>query len=314
MKLLVFSTEDDPSPRAGVLADSVVVDLSGVVAQQRIAGRTAPNPTADVLTVLNRTPALSDEITGYIEDVVSSGGGIAENEITYLPPVHNPGKFLCVGKNNQRHLVELQERKLLTEVPREPTGFIKLNGVLSGHGAEVARPAGITTLDYEPELAFVISRRAHGIRASEAMAHVGAVTLFNDLTAREVQRREVEAGTRFWTAKNMPGFAPLGPVLVPLNEIGDPHQLVIVCRVNGEERLRFQPSEQIYGIPQVLEHFTRYVPFEPGDIISLGAPAGTAIGQDDPSKFFLVPGDVVEIHCDQIGTLATRIIEDPRGS
>jgi len=101
---------------------------------------------------------------------------------------------------------------------------------------------------------------------------------------------------------------------VPLNEIGDPHQLVIVCRVNGEERLRFQPSEQIYGIPQVLEHFTRYVPFEPGDIISLGAPAGTAIGQDDPSKFFLVPGDVVEIHCDQIGTLATRIIEDPRGS
>ena len=105
----------------------------------------------------------------------------------------------------------------------------------------------------------MISRRAHGIAAGDAMAHVGAVTLFNDLTAREVQRREVEAGTRFWTAKNMPGFAPLGPVLVPLDEIGDPHTLTIVCRVNGEERLRFQPSEQIYGIPEVLEHFARYV-------------------------------------------------------
>lgn len=157
----------------------------------------------------------------------------------------------------------------------------------------------------------MISRRAHGIAAGDAMAHVGAVTLFNDLTAREVQRREVEAGTRFWTAKNMPGFAPLGPVLVPLDEIGDPHTLTIVCRVNGEERLRFQPSEQIYGIPEVLEHFARYVPFEPGDVMSLGAPAGTAIGQNDPSKFFLVPGDVVEVHCDQIGTLATHIV-DPK--
>ena len=94
MKLLVFSTADDPTPRAGVLAGSVVVDLSGVVAQQQIAGKTAPNPTADVLGVLNRTGALNDEITGYIEDVVDSGGGIAENEITYLPPVHDPGKFL----------------------------------------------------------------------------------------------------------------------------------------------------------------------------------------------------------------------------
>ncbi|MDA0260619.1 MAG: fumarylacetoacetate hydrolase family protein, partial [Proteobacteria bacterium] len=184
-----------------------------------------------------------------------------------------------------------------------------LAAVLTGHRAEVVRPAGITTLDYEPELAFVIHRRAHGIRASEAMDYVGAVMLFNDMTAREIQQREVKAGTRFWTAKNMPGFGPLGPVLVSLDEIGDPHDLTIVCRVNGAERLRFQPNEQIYRIPAVLEHFSRYVPFEPGDLMSLGAPAGTAIGQDDPTKFFLVPGDIVEIHCDQIGTLATRIIE-----
>ena len=265
-----------------------------------------------MLAVLNRSTALSDDIAARVERAYKDGDGVAIDDVTFLPPLPDPGKFLCVGKNNQRHLVELQERQLLTEVPREPTGFIKLNAALSGHGAEVARPAGITTLDYEPELAFVISRRAHGIRASEAMSHVGAVTLFNDLTAREIQQREVAAGTRFWTAKNMPGFAPLGPVLVPLDEIGDPHQLTIECRVNGEERLRFQPAEQIYGIPEVLEHFTQYVPFEPGDVMSLGAPAGTAIGQDDPSKFFLIPGDVVEIHCDQIGTLATRIVDDPR--
>ena len=307
MKFLCFLGGSAPTPRIGVLADSLVVDLTDLLARRR-PDDAGIDQAADMIAVLNADSDFRGDIAAHVEDTLTKGGGVAEDEVRYLPPL-TPGKFLCVGKNNQRHLVELQERKLLTEIPREPTGFIKLGEVLSGHRASVTRPAGITTLDYEPELAFVISRRAHGIAAADAMAHVGAVTLLNDMTAREIQQREVAAGTRFWTAKNMPGFGPLGPVLVPLDDISDPHDLTIVCRVNGEERLRFQPHEQIYGIPAVLEHFSRYVPFEPGDVMSLGAPAGTAIGQDNPDAFFLVPGDVVEIHCDEIGTLATHIVD-----
>ncbi len=304
MKILTFTTAHDPTPRVGVLEDSQVVDVSPFLEEHAAL----TDPTTTILLLLNASTDLRTAITGWVAKILGNGGGIAESSVIYLPALLNPGKFLCVGKNNKRHLVELRERQLLTEQPSEPTGFITVNAALSGHRAKVARPTDISTLDYEPELAFVIAQTAHGTSEDEAMGCVGAITLFNDLTAREVQQREVAAGTRFWTAKNMPGFAPLGPVLIPLDEIGDPHALTLICRVNGEERLRFQPSEQIYGISEVIAHFSRYVPLLPGDVMSLGAPAGTAIGQSDPSAFYLEPGDVVDVHCAEIGTLTTHIV------
>ena len=287
-----------------MLEDSQVVDVSPFLEEHAAL----TDPTTTILVLLNSSNDLRAAISRWVAEILADGGGVAEASVRYLPALPNPGKFLCVGKNNERHLVELRERQLLTEQPREPTGFITVNAALSGHRAKVARPADISTLDYEPELAFVIAKTAHGTSEDEALGRVGAITLFNDLTAREVQQREVAAGTRFWTAKNMPGFAPLGPVLIPLDEIDDPHSLTLICRVNGEERLRFQPREQIYSISEVIAHFSRYVPLLPGDVMSLGAPAGTAIGQNDPSAFYLEPGDVVEVHCDEIGTLATHIV------
>ena len=87
-----------------------------------------------------------------------------EREIRYLPPVPDADKFLCAGKNYRTHLEELKRSDLLTETPQEPTGFIKLNSALSGHNARIARPEGIVSLDYEPELVFVIGKRALGAK------------------------------------------------------------------------------------------------------------------------------------------------------
>ena len=115
--------------------------------------------------------------------------------VKFLPPIPDPSKFFCVGKNNKKHREELAANKMLTEVPNEPTGFIKLVSTMSGDGDEVVKPADITTLDYEPELCYVIGKRAHGVRKADAMDYIAGFTLMNDVSAREIQKREVASGT-----------------------------------------------------------------------------------------------------------------------
>jgi 2-keto-4-pentenoate hydratase/2-oxohepta-3-ene-1,7-dioic acid hydratase in catechol pathway len=230
------------------------------------------------------------------------------NEVELLPPIVNPPKIFCVGKNSRAHREELTRQGMLKEDPQEPTGFVKLVSTMVGEGAAVRRPEGITSLDYEPELAFVVSRPAYQVARADALSFIGGITLLNDLTARAVQRQEVASGTRFWTAKNMPGFCPVGPVVIPLWEILDPYDLWLTCTVNGEKRLRVNTNEHIFRIDQIIEHFTRWVRFEPGDVISTGAPRGTAISHPNAADLYLKPGDSCVAGLEGLMELTTRII------
>ena len=234
---------------------------------------------------------------------------ISPKTITYLPPITDAEKFLCVGKNYRKHLEELKRTNLIKEIPQEPTSFIKLNSCLSGHEAKVARPKGITRLDYEPELVFVMGKRALGAKKSEAMDYVAGVTILNDLTCRDLQLREVASGSRFWTGKNIPGFGPLGPEIVTMDEIPDVYDLWMTCSVNGQERMRVNTQDQIWKISDILEHFSRFIPIEAGDMFSTGAPGGVAVGKENAEELYLKPGDVVECSIDGISTLRTTIIE-----
>ena len=234
---------------------------------------------------------------------------LAAKTITYLPPITDADKFLCVGKNYRTHLEELKRTNLIKEIPQEPTSFIKLNSCLSGHNATVVRPRGITRLDYEPELVFVIGKRALGAKKSEAMDYVAGVTILNDLTCRDLQLREVASGSRFWTGKNIPGFGPLGPEIVTIDEIPDPYDLWMTCSVNGQERMRVNTQDQIWKISDILEHFSRFIPIEAGDMFSTGAPGGVAVGKENADDLYLKPGDVVECAIDGISTLRTTITE-----
>ncbi|MEY3763273.1 MAG: hypothetical protein RL281_1878, partial [Pseudomonadota bacterium] len=148
-----------------------------------------------------------------------------------------------------------------------------------GHQAKVKKPEGIVRLDYEPELVFVIGKRALGVKKADAFDHVVGVTILNDLTCRDLQQREVASGSRFWTAKNIPGFGPLGPEIITMDEIPDPYNLWMTCSVNGEERMRVNTSDQIWKLPDIIEHFSQYIPIEPGDMFSTGAPGGVAVGK-----------------------------------
>jgi 2-keto-4-pentenoate hydratase/2-oxohepta-3-ene-1,7-dioic acid hydratase in catechol pathway len=195
-------------------------------------------------------------------------------------------------------------------MPEEVTGFVKITSCLVGHDARVAKPAAVEHLDYEPELVFVIGKRAFGVKADDddAMDYAVGVTLLNDLTDRDMQKREVASGSRFWTSKNAPGFGPLGPEIVTMDEIEDPYDLWITCAVNGEERMRVNTRDQIWKLPQILEHFSRTMPIEPGDMFSTGAPGGVAVGKPNAEALFLKPGDVVECAIEGLTTLRTTIV------
>lgn len=310
MKLGFASTAHSSTPRlvAG-LDGGKVVDLQALAAERNddlAASGHLASPKAAIAAgpdTLSRIRELLENLDGAAERTV-----VAERDLIFLPPVPDPEKFLCVGKNYRAHLDELVRTDLIREIPNEPTGFIKLNSVLVGQDAEVERPRDIVMFDYEPELAFVIGRPAYRVSKQDAMAHVAGITLFNDLTAREIQKREVASGTRFWTAKNMPGFGPIGPYVATLDEVDDVNDVLIGCRVNGSERLRFSTSGQINKIPDIVEHFSRFMPLKPGDIFATGSAAGTAFSQPNAEELFLKPGDLVEIGIEGLMSLRTRIV------
>jgi 2-keto-4-pentenoate hydratase/2-oxohepta-3-ene-1,7-dioic acid hydratase in catechol pathway len=262
--------------------------------------------------LLQRGPDALAKIAGNLAGL--PGPRHALQDVRFLPPVPDPHKFLCVGKNYRSHLDELKRTNLIKEMPAEPTGFIKLNDCLTGHEAEVVRPATVTHLDYEPELVFVIGKPAYQVSEKDAFAHVAGITILNDLTCRDTQKREVASGSRFWTAKNAPGFGPLGPYIITMDEIRDPYDIWVTCSVNGEQRMRVNTCEQIWRLPRIIEHFSRLVPLMPGDMFSTGAPGGVAVGKPNAEDLFLKPGDVVECAFENPAMVLRNTIVAPEAS
>jgi len=306
MRLATFIDRSRNSgPRFGVVRNDRVIDiLAAADTLQR------PVPAASVKAALTTGPQTLKALNELADAADARRLSTPVSGVKFLPPIPDPSKFFCVGKNTKKHREELLANKMLTEIPNEPTGFIKLVDTLSGDGDEVAKPADITTLDYEPELCYVIGKRAHRVPLSAAMDYVAGFTLTNDVSAREIQKREVASGSRFWTAKNMPGFAPTGPYVLTMDEVPDTANLWVTCDVNGERRLRSNTGDYLYQIAEVLAHFSRYVVFQPGDLIAMGAPSGVAVGQPNAAELYLKPGDDMAIAFEGIMSLRTRIVAE----
>jgi 5-carboxymethyl-2-hydroxymuconate isomerase len=291
IRLASFLSPGDVRPRLGAVEGEEMRDLTA-----------AHGPDWDMLRALLLPIAELRALVAAAEVRLPIG------QCHLLPPIPTPGKIFCVGKNSKVHRAELVREGMLKEDPQEPTGFVKLVETLVGDQARVVRPEGITTFDYEPELAFIVTRRAHRVPRERAREHVGAITVLNDLTAREIQKQEVVSGTKFWTSKNMPGFCPVGPYAVPMAEIADPYDLWLTCEVNGQQRLRVNTDEYIHRIEGIIAHFTRFMPFEAGDIIATGAPRGTAIGHANAAELYLKPGDVCVAGLEGVMRITTRIV------
>ncbi|HUR60462.1 MAG TPA: fumarylacetoacetate hydrolase family protein [Opitutaceae bacterium] len=307
MRLVTFTTATT-APRIGVRVGHRVLDIE---AASRVDGEPLPSSMKALLREgrgkLSRVQALAKAAQSQAGRF--SGAMFEERAIRFLPPVPDPDKFMCVGKNYRAHLEELKKHDLIKEMPEEVTGFVKLNSSLVGHEAKIVKPAAVAHLDYEPELVFVIGRRALGVSPDDdPWDYVAGVTVLNDLTDRDMQKREVASGSRFWTSKNAPGFGPVGPEIVTIDEIADPYDLWMTCSVNGEERMRVNTRDQIWKMNDILAHFSRTIPLEPGDMFSTGAPGGVAVGRPNAESLYLQPGDVVECSIEGITTLRNTIV------
>jgi 2-keto-4-pentenoate hydratase/2-oxohepta-3-ene-1,7-dioic acid hydratase in catechol pathway len=287
VRLSTFTLRSQPqTPRIGVLQDGRMLDVTSLVT-------TEPGRPASMKSLLAQGPEALQRLARQI-DSQGERSAYTLAEIRFLPPVPDANKFLCVGKNYRTHLEELKRTDLIKELPQEPTGFVKLNDCLAGHDEDVVRPPTVTHLDYEPELVFVIGKPAYQVKGDDAFSYVAGITILNDLTCRDTQKREVASGSRFWTAKNAPGFGPLGPCIITMDEVRDPYDIWVTCSVNGQERMRVNTADQIWKLPRIIEHFSRLVPLMPGDMFSTGAPGGVAVGKPNAEELFLKPGDVVE--------------------
>jgi 2-keto-4-pentenoate hydratase/2-oxohepta-3-ene-1,7-dioic acid hydratase in catechol pathway len=317
MKLATFVVRERPvEARIGVLLDGSVLDVADAL---RIAPAGALDRVRSMRELLAAGTVAMEAMRMLHASAVADPHQFAPalravETLHWLPPISDADKFLCVGKNYRSHLEELKRTDLIKEMPGEPTAFVKLNSCLTGHDTDVVRPSTVTHLDYEPELVFVIGKEAFEAKGDDAFDYVAGITILNDLTCRDTQKREVASGSRFWTAKNAPGFGPLGPCIITMDEVGDPYDIWVTCSVNGEQRMRVNTSEQIWKLPRIIEHFSRLVPLQPGDMFSTGAPGGVAVGKANAEALFLKPGDVVECAFENPAmVLRNRIAAPPTG-
>src|SRR6058998_3015484 len=226
------------------------------------------------------------------------------DKVTVLPPIARPTKIICMGGNFSDHLQEGS-----TSLPPFPISFLKSPTSLVGHRAPVISPRRVKLLDYEVELAAVIGRRCKDVSRKEALDYVADFSVFNDISARDIQFAEMKRG--FCNlGKNFASFAPMGPVLVTPDQAGDPDDLGMELRVNGQTRQLSSTKNMVFKMRELVEFFS-CMTLEPGDIITSGTPSGVAIyRKPDKTPFLLHPGDFVEAKIDTLGRLQNTIVQD----
>lgn len=227
-------------------------------------------------------------------------------QICVLAPIPRPARNVyCVGLNYLKHFAEgVKERGVDAKPAEYPEFFTKPPAAVVGPDAVFPLDGEVTEkLDYEVELALVIGRRGRNIRTGEAYSHVFGYTLANDISARDVQRRH---GGQWFKGKAFDNSCPMGPVIIPHADVGDPHNLDIRLRVNGELRQHANTGEMSWRVPDILFWLSRGTTLEPGDIVLTGTPQGVGHRMDPP--VFLKAGDIVEAELEHVGLLRTRIV------
>lgn len=217
-----------------------------------------------------------------------------------------PKKFFHTAGNFREHANEGERSGWVAPILPWIVFFQNVDAII-GPDDPVVYPEHLTReLDYELELAVVIRKGGKHFGPEEAWDYVGGYVIFNDITARDIQRREMESKV-FTFCKSIDTFSPLGPWIVTPDEIPDPHNLRMELRVNGQVRQHSSTSHMWVTIPQVIAHYSP-MGYSAGDVLSLGTVSGVAAFRDDPKAYYLKPGDVVEAEIEGIGVLRNRII------
>jgi 2,4-didehydro-3-deoxy-L-rhamnonate hydrolase len=210
--------------------------------------------------------------------------------------ISRPGKIVCVGLN---YLDHAQEGGM--DLPKAPLLFSKWPNTLIGDGEPIVLPPEAQEVDYEAELGVVIGTTARRVSDADALDHVAGYICLNDVSARDMQ-----FGDGQWTrGKSLDTFCPVGPRLVPREEIDDPQQLGIRCILNGEAVQDSSTAQMIFSVAEIIAYVSQVITLEPGDLLATGTPAGVGVFRDP--KVLLEDGDEVSIEIDGLGTLTNPV-------
>jgi len=227
------------------------------------------------------------------------------SEVTLKAPII-PKKFFHTAGNFREHHEEATKAGFSHPVMPWIVFFQNVDAII-GHEEPVIYPEHLTQeLDYELELAVVLKTGGKHFTPEEAASHIGGYVIFNDITARDIQRREMKSGV-FSFCKGIDTFCPLGPWIVTADEIPDAHNLAMELRVNGESRQRSHSSKMSVKIPEILSHYSP-MGYSAGDVISTGTVSGVAAFSGDPKAWYLKAGDVMECEIEKIGVLRNPVI------
>ncbi len=217
-----------------------------------------------------------------------------------------PKKFFHTAGNFREHHEEATKAGFSHPVMPWIVFFQNVDAII-GPDEPVIYPEHLTQeLDYELELAVVLKKGGKHFTAEQARDYIGGYVIFNDVTARDIQRREMKSGV-FSFCKAIDSFCPLGPWIVTADEISDPHNLAMELRVNGESRQRSHSSKMSVKIPEILSHYSA-MGYSAGDVVSTGTVSGVAAFSGDPKAWYLKPGDVMECEIEKIGVLRNPVI------
>ncbi len=228
-----------------------------------------------------------------------------------LAPIPDARMIVAAGLAYRSHLAEMSG----TPAPPHPSGFLKTSHSIGGPDAALTLPpAASGHVDFEGELAVVFGKTCHAVDARQAMDCVAGYTAANDVSARDWVRAVWQAQSA-WEArltwevnimgKQFPGFTCLGPALLTADEVPDVGQLRLETRLNGERMQAAPVSDMIFGVADMIAHFSQWYVFEPGDVLLTGTPAGVGVGRKPP--VFMREGDVVEVEISGIGTLRNTV-------
>lgn len=254
-------------------------------------------PPRNPLDAVMLGSAFLDEVAEAMRTLSSEGelGRFAlPGDAPLLAPLPRPNRVLAIGRNYAEHARE-QGR----DVPEEPIVFLKASTSVIGPDAAIEIPDWVGRVDYEGELLVVLGRGGKNVAETDAMDLVAGYTIFNDVTAREMQRADQGRGHPWFRSKSMDTFGPMGPYLVTADEITDPHALRLTLSVNGQLRQDDTTASMVHSIPALIAFLSRFFALEPGDVIATGTPSG--IGP-------LHPGDRVAVTVDGLGTLGNPVV------
>jgi len=314
MKLLTFRTNQGCG--LGVLVNEAVLDLNAAFGKH-LGGSfgEAEGPFRfDMLSFLelgvegiSEARKACEEASRLLEDgedLFHEGVMLKLSDVNLAAPIPRPRKnVVCLGLNYAEHVAEGSRSRgePPRPLPEHPIFFTKPPTAVSGPYDDIIYPRASEKLDYEVELAFIVGKKGKYISEKKVYDHIAGYTVFNDVSARDLQRRH----SQWYKGKSCDTFAPMGPYLVTSNEIADPMDLDVRLKVNGEQSSNTR--NMIFSISKILSVLSEGITMEVGDIVATGTPSG--VGHSHPSGLLKV-GDIVEAQIEGIGAIKNRVIAE----